>query len=225
MSMMGFEVPQFLTPKNLVINILELCRKNGHLESARVRINFFRGDGGLYDPESQRLHFIIQTWALPVNYTELNINGLELTTYLTGRKSCDPISNLKSNSALIYVLAANFAKEQKCNEALVLNTSNNIADATIANVFWIKDGTIFTNPISEGIVAGVMRQYLIDTLKEKSIPVMVSPVNMEQIVSADEIFLTNALYGIRWVGAYDEKSFSRGKTSLLYQDIVKPIFF
>jgi branched-chain amino acid aminotransferase len=224
MNLMGFEIPVLFTPENLEKNILELCRKNGHLESARVRITFFRGDGGLYDPESHRLHYIIQTWALPENYKELNNNGLELTTYTLGRKSCDPLSNLKSNSALIYVLAAKFAKDQKCNEALVLNSSNNIADATIANVFWIKDGEIFTNPLSEGIVAGVMRQYIIDSLKQQGIIVFESPVNAVQIATADEIFMTNALYGIRWVGSYGEKNFSMEKTSQLYYNLVKPLF-
>jgi branched-chain amino acid aminotransferase len=224
MKLMGFDIPVLFTPENLEKNILELCRKNGHLESARVRINFFRGDGGLYDPESHRLHYIIQTWALPENYKELNNNGLELTTYTLGRKSCDTLSNLKSNSALIYVLAAKFAKDQKCNEALVLNSYNNIADATIANVFWIKAGEIFTNPLSEGIVAGVMRQYIIDSLKQQGIIIFESPVNAEQIATADEIFMTNALYGIRWIGAYAGKNFSMEKTNLLYQEIVNPLF-
>lgn len=224
MKIMGFDIPVLCNPDNLEKNILEICRKNGHLESARVRINFFRGDGGLYDPESHRLHYIIQTWALPENYKELNTNGLELTTYTLGRKSCDPLSNLKSNNALIYVLAAKFAKDQKSNEALVLNSSNNIADATIANVFWIKDGEIFTNPLSEGIVAGVMRQFIIDSLKQQGISVVERSVNQEQLASADEIFMTNALYGIRWVGFFSGNHFGMLKTSKLYHDLIMPLF-
>ena len=224
MKLMGFEVPVLFTPENLEKNILELCRKNGHLESARVRITLFRGDGGLYDPESHRMHYIIQTWTLPENYKELNNNGLELTTFTLGRKSCDPLSNLKSNSALIYVLAAKFAKDQKCNEAIVLNSSNNIADATIANVFWIKGGDVFTNPLSDGIVAGVMRQYIIDTLIRQGIPIIEHSINPEQMVDADEIFLTNALYGIRWVGHFAGKRFSMDKTGKLYHDLIKPLF-
>jgi branched-chain amino acid aminotransferase len=224
MDVMGFEIPALLTPENLEKNILDLCRKNNHLESARVRINFFRGDGGLYDPESHRLHYIIQTWSLPENYIEINTNGLELTTYPLGRKSCDELSNLKSNSALIYVLAAKFAKDQKCNDAFVLNTSNNIADTTIANVCWIKDGEFFTNPLSEGIVAGVMRQYLINSLLENGIVVKEQPFNPVQILAADEIFTTNALYGIRWVGAFGGKKFGMVKTSQLYYQFIKPLF-
>ena len=199
-------------------------KKNNHLESARVRINFFRGDGGLYDPESHRLNYIIQTWALPENYKEINSNGLALTTYPAGRKSRDQLSNLKSNSALIYVLAAKFAKEQKCNEALVLNDAHNIADATIANIFWIKDGEIFTNPLSEGIVAGVMRQYIIDIIAPKRDHRSEIQLTLNQILAADEIFTTNALYGIRWVGGFGEKKFGMERTSRLYHDIIKPLF-
>jgi branched-chain amino acid aminotransferase len=221
---MGFDIPALITPETLEKNILDLCKKNNHLESARVRINFFRGDGGLYDPESHRLNYIIQTWELPAHYKEINQNGLALTAYPLGRKSRDPLSNLKSNSALIYVLAAKFAKDQKCNEALVLNDAHNIADATIANIFWIKEGEIFTNPLSEGIVAGVMRQYIIDTLFQKGIIVAEHPINPEQILAADEIFTSNALYGIRWAASLGEKKFGMEKTSRLYHDLIKPLF-
>jgi branched-chain amino acid aminotransferase len=224
MKFMGFEIPVLFTPENLEKNILELCKKNNHLESARVRINFFRGDGGLYDPESHRLNYIIQTWSLPEHYKEINQNGLALTTYTLGRKSRDQLSNLKSNSALIYILAAKFAKDHKCNEALVLNDAHNIADTTIANIFWIKEGEIFTNPLSEGIVAGVMRQFIINSLLQKGITVGERPVNPEQILTADEIFTTNALYGIRWVASFGEKNFGMEKTSRLYHDIINPLF-
>ncbi len=82
------------------------------LQTARVRICFFRGDGGIFDPISHRPNYIIQTWELPENYTELNSNGLELLVYPAGRKSCDQFSNLKSNNALLYLMAAKYAKDQ-----------------------------------------------------------------------------------------------------------------
>jgi branched-chain amino acid aminotransferase len=200
------------------------CSDRFSAEAARVRISFFRGNGGLYDPESHRPQYIIQSWALPENYRDLNNNGLELTVYPVGRKSCDPLSNLKSNSALIYVMAALYAKENQCNEALVLNSAGNIADATIANVFWIKDGKIFTNLLTDGAVAGVMRQFLINHFEQKGKPVLMESITAEQIAGADEVFLTNAMYGIRWVGAMGPKKFSFGQTRQLYADIVRPLF-
>jgi branched-chain amino acid aminotransferase len=221
---LGFEIPVLFTAEILEQNILALCRKNNHLENARVRISIFRGNGGLFDPESHRPHYLMQTWDLPEHYKKMNDNGLELTIYPPGRKSCDPLSNLKSNNALIYVMAAKYAKDQKCNEALILNTTGKIADATIANLFWVKDGTIFTNPFSDGIVAGVMREFLIDNLPRKGMQVSLQSIDPDELLEADEIFLTNALFGIRWVGSLGKKKFRKEASTLLYEDLIIPLF-
>ena len=224
MQMLGFEIPALFTREMLEKEILDLCRKNKHLPTARVRICFFRGDGGVFDPESHRPNYIIQTWELPENYTELNSNGLELLVYPEGRKSCDRFSNLKSNNALLYLMAAKYAKDNKCNEALILNSAEKIADATIANIFWIKAGQIFTNPLTDGIVAGVMRQYIIDYFSKSNIPVIQESINEVQLAEADEIFLTNALYGLRWVGAMGNKAFGQELIRPIYRDTIRPLF-
>jgi branched-chain amino acid aminotransferase len=224
LNTLGFDIPALFTPGKLEHNILTLCRKNNHLENARVRISIFRGNGGLFDPESHRPQYLMQTWDLPEHYKKMNDNGLELTIYPPGRKSCDPLSNLKSNNALIYVMAAKYAKDQKCNEALVLNTTGKIADATIANLFWVKDGAIFTNPLSDGIVAGVMREFLIDNLLRKGMPVSLQSIDPDELLEADEIFLTNALFGIRWVGSLGKKQFRKETSSLLYEESIIPLF-
>jgi branched-chain amino acid aminotransferase len=69
-----------------------------------------------------------------------------------------------------------------------------------------------------------MRQYIIDSLHQKGITVTEHPVNPDQISTADEIFTTNALYGIRWVGSFGEKKFGMEKISRLYHDLIKPLF-
>ena len=224
LNTLGFDIPVLFTPGKLEQNIQALCRKNNHQENARVRMNIFRGDGGLFDPESHRPHYLMQTWDLPENYKKMNDNGLELAIYPLGRKSCDPLSNLKSNNALIYVMAAKYAKDQKCNEALILNTTGKIADSTIANLFWVKDGTIFTNPISDGIVAGVMREFLIDNLLRNGMQVSLQSIEPAELQEADEIFLTNALFGIRWVGSLGKKQFRKETSSLLHEDLIIPLF-
>ena len=224
MQVLGFDLPPLFSKEMLEKEMIDLCRKNKHLSSARVRICFFRGDGGIFDPISHRPNYIIQTWELPENYTELNSNGLELLVYPEGRKSCDLFSNLKSNNALLYLMAAKYAKDNKCNEALILNSAEMIADATIANIFWIKGGQLFTNPLTDGIVAGVMRQYIIDYFSYTPKPVFLQSINEVQLADADEIFLTNALYGFRWAGAMGNKRFGLNLTRTLYRDIIGPLF-
>ena len=59
-------------------------------------------------------------------------------------------------------MAAIWAKENKLNDALILNQHDRICDSTIANVFWVKDNKIFTPPLNEGCVAGVMRKKILE---------------------------------------------------------------
>ena len=203
---------------------MALARKNGHMEQGRVRLTFFRGDGGLYDPVSPVPQYTIQTWALPDHYLNLNENGLVLTTYPHAQKATDTLSNLKSNNALLYVLAAQYAKQEQANESLVLNTQGRIADATIANCWWIQDGVIHTVPLDEGPVEGVMRRRLMSIARAEGTTVRETPISPEALGSADEIFLTNALYGMRWVGRFGEKRCSGTMVWTLYYRWIRSVF-
>jgi branched-chain amino acid aminotransferase len=224
MAQLGFQKQVHQTAEALEQEILALCRKNGHPQSARVRLSFFRGDGGLYDPVSAIPLYTIQTWALPDHYGRINENGLVLTVYPDDAKSTGILSNLKTNNALIYVMAARYAKEQHCNEALVLNAHGRIADATIANLFWVKDEILYTPPLAEGGVDGVMRKALLQIARDEGRAVVQSPVDRETLLDADEIFLTNSLYGIRWVGSFEGKMFPAFMSPHLYDRWIRRIF-
>ena len=97
------------------------------------------------------------------------------------------------------------AKEKKWNDALVLNSQGNIIESSISNIFWIKDKTVYTPPISEGCIAGIRRANWISTLKEKGIPIIEMPLSKEMLLEADEVFLTNSIRKIRWVYAIENK--------------------
>jgi branched-chain amino acid aminotransferase len=74
-----------------------------------------------------------------------------------------------------------------------------LADATIANIFIVKDGLVKTPALTEGPVEGVMRRHVLTEMRKKNMPVIESTLEIEEILQASEIFLTNAIYGIRWV--------------------------
>jgi branched-chain amino acid aminotransferase len=128
-----------------------------------------------------------------------NEEGLVIGIFPDGRKSCDHFSRVKSNNFLLYAQAAIYAREQGVSDCLVLNSHGRIADSTIANVFYIRDGVIYTPPLSEGGVAGVMRRYLLEVLPEAGYTVYEQPVSVEDLADADELLLTNAVRGISWV--------------------------
>src|SRR6185436_8010991 len=110
-------------------------------------------------------------------------------------------ANIKSSNFLPSVMASIFASENGFDECLFQNTSNRICDASISNVFWIKDDRIFTPPLSEGGIAGVTRSHLLEELPKRKYKVEEKVCAIEELIEANEIFLTNTIRGIRWVAS------------------------
>ena len=179
--------------KNEIIN---LCDKN-ELVNARIRISAWSGQGSI-DKKDRPFNYLIESSPLPAEIASWSKTGLQLGVFDYGLKPMDVYANVKSASFLIYSLAAKKAADNKWNDCIVLNTNKTIADSSKANLFIIKEGKIFTPPLSDGCVAGVTRQYLLQNfcdeflINEKSL----SLLDVEQ---ADEVFLTNAIRGIQWV--------------------------
>jgi len=218
-----FNKPSFMNAEWLEKNILEVVHKNGQQKLARVRVMIFRGDGGLYDPENHFPHHLIQSFKLSEATQELNQNGLTLGIYKAAKKSSDNFSMVKSNNYLPYVMAALWAKENNVNDAILLNHFDNVADTTIANLFIIKDGIIKTPAITEGPVAGVMRRYLIKTLREHNYEVDETTVTVADVLEASEVFLTSAIHGIKWVKQIDNSQYNNSLIPVLYKKFIQTL--
>ena len=206
MGLLRFDIPKRWSPEKFEAEILQLAVKNT-CNTARVRLTVFRGDGGLYDAKSNCPNYCIEATSLPEPTGMLNTNGLQLCIYRDAVKSQDAFSNIKHNNFLPYLTGALFAKENRCNDALLLNSSGRICDSTIANVFFIKDEIVTTPALTEGCIAGVMRSRIISRLKEAGFTVKETTVTPEMLKEAHEIFLTNSIYNIRWVGSIEEKKY------------------
>ena len=219
MQVLQFTVPKHFTPDKLQDIISQTAIKNGHQKAARIRITIYRSDGGLYDAADHFPNYIIETWALPEAIGELNSNGLDVGIYTDVKKSCDILSNLKHNNYLPYVMAALYAKKQKWNDAVLLNNRGNICDSTIANIFFIKDEIIYTPALSEGCVAGVMRKYIIVQMAKIGFTCMEKEISVNELLNADEVFLSNSIYNLRWVKSIGESNFSNTSSKKIYSSM------
>lgn len=223
MQVLQFDVPKHFSPEKLEEQIIALAKKNTHQSGARVRLSIIRGDGGLFDAKNHTPYFIIQTWPLPDGNGEWNSNGLVAGIYSEVKKSCDILSNLKHNNYLPYVLAALQAKKEKWNDAILLNAAGNICDSTIANIFLVKDEIIYTPALSDGCVAGVMRQTLLQFLKANNYQMEERAVTQVELFAADEVFFTNSMYNIRWVQSIADVDYANTFTQKIYAAFVPTI--
>lgn len=222
LELMQFDLPKLFTKNFLLKELLSLVAKNKH-SPARVRLQIIRGNGGLYDAENMQPGYIIQSWQLPEEVGQLNTNGLQVCIYKDGLKPCDAFSNLKHNNYLPYFMGALHAKKEKCNDAIILNQHGNICDSTIANIFIIKENVVYTPALSEGCVAGTRRQFLINELRTAGFKVEETSVSTAALLKADEIFLSNTIYPIKWVGRIGDHTFSN-KRVLRINDLFRRTF-
>ncbi len=219
LALLHFELPVHFTKEVLLDAILKICSRNKVEKAARIRLNLFRGNGGLYDIENLKPNYVIEASPLPDHYLKLNENGLLLDTFTDMRKCCDLLCNCKTNNYQIYSMAAFYAREQKVNDCFVLNEYGRICDTTLANVFWIKKDKVFTIALSEGGVAGVMRQYLKVQLIKNGYEVEEAQLTFPELENASEVFLTNAAYGIRWVKQHKNSHYTNTTIQKIYRDI------
>jgi branched-chain amino acid aminotransferase len=216
MQVLQFTIPKHFTPDLLQQEIENLLQKNEHQNLARVRLTIFRGDGGLYDAADHKPNYLVQSWALPPETGSWNSNGMVLGIYEDVKKSCDILSNLKHNNFLPYALAALHAKNEKWNDAVLLNTRGRICDSTIANIFLIKDEVIYTPALSEGCIAGVMRRNIIQKLIAANYKLAEGELSIDKLLDADEVFLTNSIYNMRWVQSIEDKKYTNTKTQKIF---------
>ena len=219
MQLLQFNIPKHFTPDHLEEEMQALMNKNGHNKNARIRLTVFRGDGGLYDEIDHRPNYIFQSWELADEIGSWNSNGLVLGIYADVKKSCDLLSNLKHNNFLPYAMAALYAKKEKCNDAVLLNTDGRLCDTSIANIFLIKADVIYTPALQEGCIAGIMRRHIINNLLALNYKLVEGKLSVDDLLDADEVFLSNSIYNLRWVQSAGDKKYSNSITQKIYTAI------
>lgn len=224
LALLSFDLPVLFSAGYFQNLIEQLVIKNNHQKLARVRITFFRGDGGLYDVVSHYPNHIIQSWPLEPSVNQLNQNGLITDVYTKARKVSDEFSAVKSNNFLCYAMAALWAKTQKLNDCLLLNPYNNIADSTIANVFIVDNGIVKTPPLNDGPVSGVTRKYLLERLPTIDVKCVETSLTTADINQASEIFLTNAISGIKWVKSFGDQQYTNTLSAHIHKQLIRPLF-
>ena len=193
----------------------ELVKKNKLRENARFRLSVYRDSDGLYTPESNKSGYILEAAAMESPNYELNKKGLIINVYDEITKPVNKLSSYKTSNSLLYVMAGLYKKQHRLDEAFILNQHGFLCESISSNVFVVYDKQIYTPALSEGCIAGVMRNVVMRTAKIHSIPVIEAQINPEVLKEADEVFITNASSGIRWVMGYGRKRYFNEVTKSL----------
>jgi branched-chain amino acid aminotransferase len=128
-----------------------------------------------------------------------------------------PSSRLKTLSYIDGIMAAREVAGD-ADEALMLNTAGHVASATIGNVFLLKDNTLITPGLDQGILAGITRQKIIEVNVFATVQ---RPVNWQELGEADAVFLCNSLRCLRPIGHLNGIELNQQPLEELYGEITR----
>jgi branched-subunit amino acid aminotransferase/4-amino-4-deoxychorismate lyase len=217
MTVLRMNVPAEFKTENIKEMIQVLLIKNNLKQDARVRLTVIRNEGGYYAPETNDISFLLETETVSSKGYELNQKGLWVDVYAEIRKQINKLSNIKSTNALYFVMAGLAKQSMNLDECFLINEHGNICEAISSNVFVVKNGSLFTAPLSEGCIAGVMRKQIMNIAHHHKILCFENPITVNTLMNGDEVFLTNSIKGVQWVGQFKQKYYTN-KLSVFFTE-------
>jgi branched-chain amino acid aminotransferase len=180
-----------------------------NLPDAAVRVTLTRGPAsrGLLPPADAKPTLLISTAPMPEPAEPARV----IIATSTRRNEHSPLSRIKSTNYLDSILARREAEAREADDAILLNTQGLVAESTVANIFVLVEGLVATPPVSDGALPGVMRADVMALAR--GVEASISP---EMLLSASEIFLSNAL-GIRSVVSIEGQPVGDGEPGLITQ--------
>ena len=139
---------------------------------------------------------------------EISPAGLSLAVSPYRHNTLSPLAGIKSLNYLHEVMAWEEAQAREFDEAVMLNERGEIVSATMASIFWVREGTLHTPNLSTGTLPGVTRAAVIELATKQFIPVIEGVYELADLTEAEEIFLTSASYGVAPVTTFDFRQYS-----------------
>ena len=217
MRIMRMEIPMNFTMEFLSDQIDALIAKHSPVAAFSIKLFVYREAQGKYTPDSNEVGYFAQAFPLENAFYLIDQAPYTVELYKDHYIMGDLLSTIKTNNKAINVLGSIFAQENGYENCLLLNHQKEVTEALNANLFLVKGDTVKTPPLSSGCLNGIIRGQLIKMLaKLPNYTLEEAPISPFELQKADELFVTNAIMGIRPITKYRKKEFdSKVSKSLL----------
>jgi len=208
-----FKMPY--TFDELKAGILELIRENG-FRDCYVRPIAFVGYGrlGVY-PDREKIEVHIGTWPwgayLGAESLEKGVR-VTITSWKKFQSQMFPVMAKATGQYLNSMLAVMDAKDRGYDEAILLNEYGDLAEGSGENIFLVKEGVIYTNPINASILAGITRDTILKVAADLGYEVHIGAMTVGQIMTADEAFFTGTAVEVTPIREVDLRPVGDGET-------------
>jgi branched-chain amino acid aminotransferase len=207
----GLRVMQIPPPPELRDWMVLALTHGGNRElSVRLTVSRGSGPGGLAPPTDVRPTTVITVAPMPHASPEIYAQGLRAIV-ASGRRNSRAMSvGLKTLAYTDSVLAWIEAQRAGADEALLLDTEGHVSEAAASNVFACRGGVLVTPPLSCAALPGITRATTLELAAELGIEAAEQLIEVPDLATADEVFLTSSLRGIAPVRTIDGRPVGSG---------------
>jgi branched-subunit amino acid aminotransferase/4-amino-4-deoxychorismate lyase len=192
LNFLGITPPEGIKLDKIRSLIGDLLDTNNLLKKdAILRLQVWRdGKRGYLPPQKSESHFVIIAGECPKEFTPP-----ALTTIEQKRIPSEALpSRYKFTNSLNYILSARQASRKEADDALMQTVSGYISETTKANLFWLKQDTVYTPSQECDLLPGITRQVCIDLIEQDDeLEIKSGKYRLDHILDADAVWISNSI--------------------------------
>ena len=189
------------TPKELEKFAGQLIEKN-QMPDAILRVMLTRGPGARgYTPNGANQPTILMTLHAPPTINKSSEWNLVTSSFRI--PASDALSSFKTTSKILHVMARAEAAEKGADEALLINTNGEVAEAASGNFFWVFQDKICTTPTGRGVLPGITRAVVLEICQLLGLQTNKRVIKPEALRNSSGLFVTQSGYGVVPITTFD----------------------
>lgn len=196
--------------------VYEVLRAN-ELTDARLRLTLTNGP--MTESDQRKPTLLITGTKLRPYPLEYYRNGVLVVLCPYRQNTSEPTYGHKTTSYFSRMIALNLAHQKRAAEALWFTTDNRLAEGCVSNVFLVKNSVLYTPPIVTPILAGVARKTIFQIAMRDSIEFVEKDLFIDDLLGADEIFLTNVIMEVMPITRVEKHTVGDGNVGPMAKEL------
>jgi branched-chain amino acid aminotransferase len=176
-----------------------------------ARLRFTVTPPGLYE-DPPRPTLLVMAQATTGYPPELYEQGMTVCVADQFRQSAwEPLAGHKTTCYYPRLVALRQAQAKGCGEAIWATPGNYLAEGSLSNLFLVKAGRLRTPPVDTPVLPGVTRSVVLELAQAENMPADEAPCTINDLLDADEVFLTNAIMEVMPVARVERRGIGAEK--------------
>jgi branched-chain amino acid aminotransferase len=218
---MSLDVPY--TDEDMLARVSKTTAAHPGTDEVYIRILLTRGVGeltyNLAATPTPTLVIIVKDFPAPPERTFTE--GIRVSLVSIRRNHPAALNPMiKSNNLLNNALAMQEALRAGAEEALMENQAGHLTECSQSNFFLVKDGVALTPPLSEGLLPGITREFVLDLAKEVGVAAREAVLTAADLAVADEAFITGTTREVTPVVRIDDRPVGDGRPGRISRQLL-----